>query len=191
MLPDPLHPAVVHFPIVFAVILPVAALVALWAIRRGAGRLQAWFVPVLVAVAMTASGWFAKETGEQEEERVEKVAAEEPLHEHEEAADRFMLLAAVTTIILGGGLASGRIGSTARIVGTAIAFVVPVAAAQTGDLGGALVYEHGAASAYVDSATAVQDDEGSLGSEGDEEEDGVSESEDDDDEEHEDREGGP
>ena len=29
MLPEPLHPAVVHFPIVFATLLPVSALVAL------------------------------------------------------------------------------------------------------------------------------------------------------------------
>ena len=36
MLPDPLHPAVIHFPIVLMVLLPLVAAWALWTIRRGA-----------------------------------------------------------------------------------------------------------------------------------------------------------
>ena len=46
MLPDPLHPAVVHFPIVLMVLLPFVAASALWAIRRGARPVRAWAVPV-------------------------------------------------------------------------------------------------------------------------------------------------
>ena len=37
MLPDPLHPAVVHFPIVLTFLLPLAALGALWRARRSPG----------------------------------------------------------------------------------------------------------------------------------------------------------
>lgn len=33
MLPDPLHPALVHFPVVLGFLLPVVALVPLWSIR--------------------------------------------------------------------------------------------------------------------------------------------------------------
>ena len=36
MLPDPLHPAVVHFPIVLVFLVPIAAVLAVWVIRRGA-----------------------------------------------------------------------------------------------------------------------------------------------------------
>ena len=35
MIPEPLHPAVVHFPIVIAIFLPLVALAALAYIRRG------------------------------------------------------------------------------------------------------------------------------------------------------------
>jgi uncharacterized membrane protein len=37
MLPDPLHPIVVHFPIVLVVLLPAFAIGALLVIRRGGG----------------------------------------------------------------------------------------------------------------------------------------------------------
>lgn len=37
MLPQPLHPAVVHFPIVLAVLLPVVTLAGILAVRRGGG----------------------------------------------------------------------------------------------------------------------------------------------------------
>ncbi len=46
LLPNPLHPALVHFPIVLMVLLPVSAVVALWAIRRGAQPTRAWLVAV-------------------------------------------------------------------------------------------------------------------------------------------------
>lgn len=36
MLPNPLHPSIVHFPVVLAFLLPLFAAGALWAIRLGA-----------------------------------------------------------------------------------------------------------------------------------------------------------
>ena len=47
MLPDPLHPAVVHFPIAFAFLLPLAAIVSLWWGQATRRERSAW-VPVLV-----------------------------------------------------------------------------------------------------------------------------------------------
>ena len=49
MLPNPLHPAVVHFPIVLAVLMPLFVIGALWAIRRGAAPLRAWSLPLAPA----------------------------------------------------------------------------------------------------------------------------------------------
>ena len=60
----PLHPLVVHFPIVLSVLLPISALVALWAIRKGTTPRWAWALPVAVAAALTASAYVATETGE-------------------------------------------------------------------------------------------------------------------------------
>ena len=155
MLPTPLHPAVVHFPIVFAVLLPVAALLALLAIRRGAAPLRAWAFPLALAVGLSGSAWVALETGEAEEERVEAYVAEAAIHEHEEAAERFLLFAGIVTLVSGVGLASGALGSAARLVATAGTAVILLAGVQVGRAGGELVYEHGAAQAYVsDSAPA-------------------------------------
>jgi uncharacterized membrane protein len=49
MLPDPLHPAVVHFPIVLMILLPLAAAGGLWAISRGVGTAKAWAIPLAAA----------------------------------------------------------------------------------------------------------------------------------------------
>jgi len=149
VLPTPLHPAIVHFPIVFSVLLPMAALLALWAIRRGSAPRRAWAFPLAIAVALTASAWVALETGEGEEERVEAVVAESAIHEHEEAAERFLLFAGVVTLVAGVGLFAGSLGTAARVVATAGTLLVLAAGVQVGRAGGALVYEHGAAQAYV------------------------------------------
>jgi 4-amino-4-deoxy-L-arabinose transferase-like glycosyltransferase len=156
MLPNPLHPAVVHFPMAFAVLLPISAALALWAIRRGTKPLRAWAVPVALAMALTASSWVALETGEAQEDRVEAIVGEAPLHEHEEAAERFLVLSGIVLLVAAGGLVSGTLGGAARLVATAGTLVVLVAGIQVGAAGGELVYKYGAARAYVDgSAGAV------------------------------------
>lgn len=152
MLPNPLHPAVVHFPMALAVLLPISAAVALWAIRRGAAPLKAWAVPAAFAVALTGSAWVALQTGAGEEEKVEAFVGEAAIHEHEEAAERFLLLAGVVTLVAGVGLLSGVAGRAARLVASAGTLVVLGAGIQVGAAGGDLVYEHGAAQAYVNSS---------------------------------------
>jgi hypothetical protein len=153
MLPVPLHPVVVHFPMVLAVLLPISAAIALWAILRGAAPLRAWAVPAAFAVALAGSAWVALETGEAEEEKVEAFVSEAAIHEHEEAAERFLLLSGVLALVAGGGLLSGVAGKAARLVASAGTLVVLAAGIQVGAAGGALVYEHGAAQAYVNSAS--------------------------------------
>lgn len=157
MLPSPLHPVVVHFPIVFAVLLPFAALFALWVIRKGAAPLRAWALPLAIAVALTGTAWVAIQTGEAEEERVEAYVGEPAIHEHEEAAERFLLVAGVVTLVAGAGLLSGVLGYASRIVATAGAALVLLAGVQVGRAGGELVYEHGAAQAYVSGPAASAD----------------------------------
>jgi uncharacterized membrane protein len=152
MLPEPLHPAVVHFPIVLAVLLPIFAAGGLWAIRRGVAPIRAWALPTALAAALAASAWVALETGEAQEDRVERVVAERVLHQHEEAAERFLVLAGIVLLMAGAGLVHGRIGSAARYAATVGTLVLLVSGYQVGDAGGRLVYEHGAASAYASPA---------------------------------------
>jgi len=155
MLPNPLHPALVHFPIVFMVLLPVAGLAALWVIRRGAHATRAWFVPTALALALTLSAWVAVETGEDQEDRVEKVVSEQVLDTHAEAAERFLLLSALVTGLVAIGLLRNRAGSAARAVSVVAAAGLMIAGYQVGHTGGELVYRHGAASAYVGPASSA------------------------------------
>jgi uncharacterized membrane protein len=146
----PLHPLVVHFPIVLAVLLPISAGVALWAIRKGATPRKAWAVPLAVTSALALSGWVATQTGESQEDRVERVVARGALHGHEESAERFLVLSGVLVLITAGGLARGTVGRAARYVAAAGALGLVAAAIQVGHSGGTLVYRHGAANAYTD-----------------------------------------
>jgi uncharacterized membrane protein len=154
MLPDPLHPIVVHFPVVLVVLLPVFALGALLVIRRGAAARPVWALPLAVAAALTLSAWVAIQTGEQEEDRVERIVGEAALHTHEEAAERFLVLSAVLLVVAGVGMAGGTAGSAARMVATVGSLGLVLAGIQVGGTGGDLVYRHGAASAYQQASTA-------------------------------------
>lgn len=150
----PLHPLIVHFPVVLAVLLPIAIGVALWVMRKGTTSRRVWFVPVGVAAALAVSAWVATETGESQEERVERVVAEGALHSHEEAADRFLVLSGVLVLVAAAGLYRGTIGKAARIVTAVGAVGVLGAGVQVGHSGGMLVYREGAASAYASTTPA-------------------------------------
>lgn len=149
MLPDPLHPAVVHFPVVLAFLLPLFALGALLAIRRGTRMRAAWSVPLALAIALAASAWAAVETGEGQGERVERVVSEQPLETHEEMAETFLTASAVLAVIAAAGLIGGIAGKTARVLTAVGAVALVVGAARVGHSGGQLVYKYGAASAYA------------------------------------------
>jgi uncharacterized membrane protein len=149
MLPDPLHPAVVHFPIVLMFLLPLAALGALWHRRRYPERRGAWVLTTALAGALTLSAWVAVETGERDEDKVEDAVPEASLETHEEAANRFLLFSAGVLVLAGAGLLRGRVGSAARLATTAGAVGLVAAGAMVGHSGGALVYRHGAAAAYA------------------------------------------
>ena len=169
MVPDPLHPAVVHFPIVLVILLPIFAVGALWAVRRGVRPRRAWAVPVALAAALTLSAWAAVRTGEGQEERVEAVVPESSLESHEEAGERFLLLSGLVLLLTGAGLAGGTLGRAGRLVSTAGAFALVAAGVQVGHSGGQLVYRDGAADAYASAAGATQDD-ATAGEHGEEDE---------------------
>ncbi len=166
MLPDPLHPALVHFPIVFMALLPLAAIGALWAIRRGTAPRKAWAFPLVLSAALTLSAWASVQTGEAQEERVEDVVGEANLGTHEEAADRFLLLSLGVLGISAVGMAKGKLGDVARGTGLAAALALTVAGYQVGHSGGALVYQHGAGSAYAQAAASTRGEARASATEG-------------------------
>lgn len=149
ILPNPLHPAIVHLPIALSLLLPLVAIGALWAVRTGARPVRAWGVAIAFFAALTLSAWLAVETGEQTGQRVERAIGEAPVESHEEAAEAFLVLSLGTLVVALAGLRGGRIGQGARALGTLGAVALLAAGFNVGHSGGALVYEHGAASVYA------------------------------------------
>lgn len=156
MMPDPLHPAVVHLPIALAILVPGFALLALLAIQRGWLPARSWALIPVLQVLLLGSGWLALETGQQQEERVERVVAERHIDAHEEAAERFLWVAGLGLVISAAGLLPGRRGSLGRAAGTVAAFAVLAAGIYVGHSGGELVYKHGAAASYASPAAPAR-----------------------------------
>ncbi len=150
MIPDPLHPAIVHFPIVLAVLAPILAATTLWAIHSKRVSRSSWIGIVALQIAVVGATWAATETGEHEEERVERIVAERHIEEHEEAAERFLVLAALVLPLAAVGLLTGPIGTTSRALTVALSVAALAAAGVVGHSGGELVYRHGAAAAYLE-----------------------------------------
>jgi len=148
-IPDPLHPAIVHFPLVLGVLLPFVTVWALVVSRRPDAGRRAWALVAVMAVLLSASAWVSVETGEQQEERVERLVPATAIHAHEEAAEGFLLGSGIVMAIILIGLHAGAIGRGARILAVPGALLIVLLAFRVGDSGGALVYQHGAAAAYV------------------------------------------
>lgn len=148
-MPYPLHPAVVHFPIVLAVLLPFIAGAGLYATLRK-GALRALWAPVVAfSLLLTASAWLAVDTGGDQEDTVEGVVSESLIHGHEEAAEGLLAGSVVLAVVILAGLAPGMLGKGARYAAVPVALVVLALGFRVGKSGGELVYTHGAAAAYV------------------------------------------
>jgi len=152
----PLHPKLVHLPIALAVLMPLvsAGLLAAW--WRGLLPRRTWAVAVVLQVLLVGSGVAALRSGEADEERVEEVVAEGPIKAHEEAAEAFLWGAAVVLLAMLAAAAvpnerAARALAAAAAAGT---LVVLFLGYRTGEAGGRLVYQHGAASVFAESAGA-------------------------------------
>jgi uncharacterized membrane protein len=142
-IPNPLHPAIVHFPIVLILL---GALVAVLAaiIRR-------WHLPWLVVFLMVFGALgaaVASRTGAQQAEMAGEISAraEALLDQHEEWGELTRNLAVVTAILALASASLPRFPKTAHGLAIATAIAASSAAfavAQTGHIGGQLVYKHG------------------------------------------------
>jgi uncharacterized membrane protein len=149
MMPDPLHPAVVHLPIALAILVPIFASLAILAIHKGFLPARSWGAVVLLQAMLVGSTWLAVETGEAQEEVVERVVAEQYISAHEEAAERFLAITGLGLLVVGVGLFPRRTGAVGRVGGVVASLAILAAGVAVGHSGGELVYEHGAASAYA------------------------------------------
>lgn len=148
----PLHPKLVHLPIALAVLMPMLSLGLLLAWWRGALPRRTWILVIAFQGLLVASGFAALRTGEQDEERVERVVPEAAIEAHEEAAELFVIGGGVVfALALGAGVVRReRIALAGAALATAGTVVVLGLGYRTGQAGGELVYRHGAAAAFTD-----------------------------------------
>lgn len=148
MLPEPLHPALVHLPIALALIVPLIALGVLLAIRAGQLPPRAWLGVVILQAVFAGSAWMAVRSGEAQEERVEAYVAESAIEAHEEAGERLAVAATALFVLCALGLLPRTGGVAARVLSAVGGVALLALAYDTGHSGGQLVYGGGAARAY-------------------------------------------
>jgi len=142
MLLDPLHPAVVHFPIVLMLAAPFVTAFVLWKMKGAASRLKTWLiVPVLLA-SVAISGFAAMQTGEEGEELAEEIVEHDVIEKHEEQGKQFFWFALASVVVAAAAFASGQIGLTLRILTLVMTIVGAVLVTRTGHSGGTMVYDH-------------------------------------------------
>lgn len=148
----PIHPLIVHLPLVLTFILPVLILIFAVMIKKQKLHRSGWLIIVGMQLLVVISGYISLETGENEERRVEKVVAKSLIHEHEEAAEIFVGASVVALVLSIGAFFLRKEKAFAVQLGiAAVSLLAAFLAYRTGKLGGELVYVHGAASVYTDS----------------------------------------
>lgn len=156
LFPDPLHPAIVHFPIVLILLGAVVAVCAVFWRRQ--------HVPLLAGVLLTlgaVGAWVSVETGESDGGLIENGSpqADSLLDAHENWAKRTLTTAAAAAVAAVISLALFRFPRTARVAAVIAAIAATTASYavyETGHRGGALVYKHGAGVGATDVASTAR-----------------------------------
>lgn len=151
------HPKVVHLPMALGVLMPLVAAGLTLAWWRRWLPWRAWLVAIGLQVALVVSGVAALRSGEAEEERIERVVPEAALESHEEAAVGFVWASGAVLVVMLVAAAFGRRGFAPAVAAVATVGTLAVAGLgyRTGQAGGSLVYEHGAARAYATTAAGA------------------------------------
>jgi uncharacterized membrane protein len=142
-LPDPLHPAIIHFPVVLILMGTAAAVAAIFWRRNE--------LPALTAALLTLGAlgaWVAVQTGKSDGGLVLGLSrqGEALLEEHEAWGQRTMIIAAsaaLTALAAALLFRFPRLARTAAMVTALIAITASYGIYETGHRGGMLVFRHG------------------------------------------------
>ena len=97
----PLHPAIVHLPLGLAFVIPALAAGFAWALWTGRVRPRgAWLTVIALQALLLGSGFVAMNTGEREEDRVERIVPDAAIERHEEYAEQFVWAVGLTLVAL-------------------------------------------------------------------------------------------
>ncbi len=143
LLPNPLHPAVVHFPIALILVGSAGSLVAMiWS----KGRIPLFAAALLVLGAMGAGGAYL--AGEKASDQAGKFTGERErlLERHAEWGERTLTVSIIAAVFSVAAVVAGRwpkLGAGSRVAAFLVAAAAAACVAQTARLGGRMVYEHG------------------------------------------------
>jgi len=138
--------------------MPFVAAAIGFALFKGWANKPVWLVVVALQAAVLVGGLAAMNTGEDEEEVVEKVVSERLIEAHEEKAEAFVWGAGVTLALSVAVLLLGpqQVGAAAMVTTLATAVTLGLGY-RVGHSGGELVFKHGAAAAYSGGAAGAAD----------------------------------
>jgi uncharacterized membrane protein len=142
-IPDPLHPAVVHFPIVLIFLGTLISILTIFT-RRGA---LPQFAAVILILAAGAAQIAVNTGGDQADEVIQRMPDAKPLiRVHAEWGEQMRTVAVIAAISAVVSLAFYRLASIRRV----LAFITMVIAAagcycafEAAEHGGAMVFHHG------------------------------------------------
>ena len=144
----PLHPVVVHFPIVLGTLLPFMALLLWWAIKKDLLQHNVWVLVTVMALAYGASAIVAVEVGETDEDKVEEIVSERVIEEHEEAGEMIPWVAGALFLVSIAGMVKKNSHSL-RLGLAVLSLIALIPLVSAGHTGGELVYQYGAANAHL------------------------------------------
>ena len=145
------HPQMVHLPLALGLVLPLIAFVVFWAWTRRVFPKSTFAIVVLLQGLLVVGAFSAVRSGEAEEERVQEVIEESLIEAHEDAAKAFTAASVAVLVVMAAALVLKSERGSKRLamlscLGTLAVLGLGI---RVGQLGGELVYKHGAAAAYT------------------------------------------
>ncbi|MCO4771033.1 MAG: hypothetical protein KDA24_13445 [Deltaproteobacteria bacterium] len=147
----PLHPAIVHFPIAFAVLIPfLGAAFLLWTRENDSLAQQLLRVPAVLQVVTAIVAFIAQRTGDEDHHQVEDFVDRALIHEHEEAGELFFIGSIVTAVFWFASAVAKKpdMARKAAITAVVVGLVAAGLGLRAGEMGGELVFIHGGAEAW-------------------------------------------
>lgn len=145
----PLHPLIVHVPLVLAGLTPIIAAYLAWQTWRGRDTRRGWLVAIALQVVIVAGAVIAIDTGGDEAGVVHTVVPREAIRDHAGSARWFEYASGATLALLAASaVLRDRRAAIAGGAATVVALATLAIGIRTGHLGGKIVFEHDAPSAY-------------------------------------------
>lgn len=149
----PLHPMIVHLPMALSILMPFVVIFFALMIKYNKMSSKGWLFVVGLQLLMVITGYVALETGETEEDIVEKVLPKKYIHDHEEAAEIFVGSTVISLVLsIAAFLIRKDLSFILKITIAFVGVISSFLAYRVGSLGGEIVYVHGAGKAYLQDA---------------------------------------